>query len=505
MSEYSMQESYKESYDPDALQNLDNDFISLECLNNLGLDENPFIDHARDPFLFIDQQIEMSINVLMDYLKNQNSTLLLLGEIGIGKTTLLRVLLRKGYQEFNYCTLRAKPNTTFSEIEEKFKKRWRLTQNKIDENDTADKYVKNFIATEKNPVLIIDDAHRLSSGVIDDLLSLKHRVGLQSSKAMGLVLAAEPKIQSVLSGLEQNNPAATHVFQVNSRAFDANQCENYIKYRLGKAGFTGEDFFTDNELKNIFNQSLGLPRIINKLAREAITSKCKQSARITTPAREFKTTPGVRLGLILAGIIGLTFLAINFFNKSADQGIELDLETPPTKQEKQMPIESHVSNKVPKLDKKEVEASPQKLKHEEITKPYVAPLVLGPLHIEAEKTAQIDKKQKIEKPKIIVSEDPSQPKSQNWLLQQNPDAYTIQIVASPKQDSLIKFANQWLADVPTAYYQKSVQGKEWFVLVQGIYPNREQAQAAIQTLPSSVKENQPYPQQLKNIQKIIQP
>ena len=503
-----MQESHKETYDPEALQNLDNDFISIECLNKLGLDENPFIDHARDPFLFIDQQIEMSINVLMDYLNNQNSTLLLLGEIGIGKTTLLRLLLRKGYQEFNYCTLRAKDNSTFTEIEAKFKKRWRITKNDLNSEESSDKYITKFIESDKSPVLIIDDAHRLHANVLDDLLQLKHRVGLQSKKAMGLVLAAEPKIQSAINNLEQKNPAATHIFQINARAFDAKQCDNYINYRINKAGFKNAEFFTDEELKNLFNQSLGLPRIVNKLAREFITDKCKQSARIATPASEFKSTPGLRLGFILAGIIGLVFIVSSVFKfNSNKQEIEIDLKKPSENIEAAQP---KTSNKKPDHKIVEVEKKSVKPKPKGIPKPYVAPLVLGPLVVETKNktqsrpTQKIATTDKVEKPITSASEDSTSPKSPDWLLQQDPEAYTIQIVASPKQENLIQYANKWVANTSTAYYQKTVQGKEWFVLVQGIYPNRDQALDALQALPEKVQENQPYPQQLKNIQNLIQ-
>ena len=132
-----MQKSSDKRYNPQAIDNIGMDFISIECLEKLGLDQNPFIDHARDPFLFSDKQLEMSMNVLMDYLLNQNSTVVLLGEIGIGKTTHLRTLLRKGYQQFNFCTLRAKPKITFAEIEQKIKERWRLPQNIVGEDSES--------------------------------------------------------------------------------------------------------------------------------------------------------------------------------------------------------------------------------------------------------------------------------------------------------------------------------------------------------------------------------
>ena len=200
MNEFSMQKQSEKAYQVHSIDNLNVDFISIECLEKLGLDQNPFIDHARDPFLFSDDKLDMSVNVLMEYILNQNSTLVLLGEVGIGKTTHLRMLLRKGYQTLNFCTLRAKPKTTYADIENKIKERWGLL-NESDKdvslldigdetNLSTDEHISEYIDDGKNPVLIIDDAHRLSNDVLDQLLKLKHHVGLQSNNTMGLVLAA---------------------------------------------------------------------------------------------------------------------------------------------------------------------------------------------------------------------------------------------------------------------------------------------------------------------------
>ena len=108
----------------------------------------------------------------------------MLGEIGVGKTTLLRILLRKGYQHFNFCTLRAKSSTTFAQVEQKIKERWRIPENSDDKTIESDEYIKKYIETDKYPVIIIDDAHRLRTHELDSLLQLKHRVGLQSDQKL---------------------------------------------------------------------------------------------------------------------------------------------------------------------------------------------------------------------------------------------------------------------------------------------------------------------------------
>ncbi len=520
-----MQKQSNNRYRTETIDDLGMDFISIECLEKLGLDQNPFIDHARDPFLYTDQQLEMSMNVLMDYLINQNSTIVLLGEIGIGKTTHLRMLLRKGYQEFNFCTLRAKPKITFAEIEQKIKERWRLSQNKTSDGDTGQlnldgtntlttsEHIKKYIENDKFPVLIIDDAHRLQNDVLNELLKLKHHVGLQSSNTMGLVLASEPALQSQLAELEQINPAATQIYQINVRPFDARQCKEYIQYRLDKAGCGNETILSTDIINEIHAKSNGLPKYINKLAREEISKICDEKSSIADPTNSFKSNPATRLAVILSGLICLAVLFFVISNNSDNQdtAIPLDLSKPNIK-EKLTPKDS-----LPKTNTNGIEAAHKKItKEKPIDKPYVAPLVLGPLldnKTEDKPQKEKAKTKKETKPadKLKASSKIAKPKqasqttsySSNWILEQDPKAFTIQIVASQNEKNIIDFAkkNALLSD--TAYYSKTSPDKTIYVLVHGTYNTREEAVNEIQNLSDVIKKNTPYPVQIKFLQELI--
>jgi len=529
-----MQKSSEQRYSTHAIDKLGMDFISIECLEKLGLDQNPFIDHARDPFLFSGKQLEVSMSVLVDYLINQNSTIVLLGEVGIGKTTHLRTLLRKGYQQFNFCTLRAKPKITFAEIEQKIKERWRLPQNADDdgiqldidshEHLTTSGHIKKYIEDNKQPVLIIDDAHRLQNNVLDELLKLKHHVGLQSPHTMGLVLASEPVLQIQLSELEQINPAATQIYQINVRSFDVSQCKEYIQYRMDKAGVSSETLFSSEKVTEIYTRSKGLPKHINKLAREEISKLCEENTTTINTTSRLKSSPSMRLGLILAGLIGLAaiFAAVTNNSSQPDESVSLDLNKPKIEQEsiatKNQTLATKSKNESDKTSKKEEITTKQKQtsavskpSKKPIAKPYVAPLVLGPLQ-DSQPSAQAEPQKKQPKPtsspktvdKQTKAKDPAQSlHSSDWILEQDPKAYTIQIVASPNEDNLQDFAKKNSLNENTAYYKKSSADKNWFVLVHGIYSSREDALSGIEALSDSLKKNTPYPIQIKYLQEVI--
>ena len=81
--------------------------LSEEDLSKLGLREHPFSDHADEAFLYTDSQLEMTSNIIMEYLSSPATTIVLTGENGLGKTTFLRKILRLGYQQYQFCTLRS--------------------------------------------------------------------------------------------------------------------------------------------------------------------------------------------------------------------------------------------------------------------------------------------------------------------------------------------------------------------------------------------------------------
>ena len=100
--------------------------LTEEDLSKLGLREHPFVEHAEDAYLYSDSQLEMTSNIIMEYLTNPATTIVLTGEDGVGKTTFLRKVLRLGYQQYQFCTLRVNEDTDFEYIENKIKQRWVL-------------------------------------------------------------------------------------------------------------------------------------------------------------------------------------------------------------------------------------------------------------------------------------------------------------------------------------------------------------------------------------------
>ena len=89
-----------------------------------------------------------------------------------------------------------------------------------------------------------------------------------------------------------------------------------------------------------------------------------------------------------------------------------------------------------------------------------------------------------------------------WILQQDPNAYTIQLLASTDEANINKFLKDIPATVKTHRYQYVVKGTSWTGIATGSYASKQEAQLAIKTLPTSLKKNKPWIRKIGSIQKL---
>ena len=96
------------------------------------------------------------------------------------------------------------------------------------------------------------------------------------------------------------------------------------------------------------------------------------------------------------------------------------------------------------------------------------------------------------------------PHRENWLLQQPPDTFTLQLLGSRDQASIANYIRRHaLEPEKTAWYRGRYRGSEWYVLLYGNYPDKAAALAARNTLPGKVQKAKPWPRSLKSVQDSI--
>ena len=94
-------------------------------------------------------------------------------------------------------------------------------------------------------------------------------------------------------------------------------------------------------------------------------------------------------------------------------------------------------------------------------------------------------------------------KGNEWLLQQNPWRYTIQLLGSEQEKSLQEFIRQNKIENRTSVIRAQLNGKDWYVLILGNYPDEKTARTELTQLPTALKKTSPWPRTLGSLQAAV--
>ncbi|MEM7303911.1 MAG: AAA family ATPase [Pseudomonadota bacterium] len=484
--------------------------LSDELLDQLGLSEQPFIDHAGDGYLYSDSKLDMTSNIIMEYLTNPATTIVLTGERGVGKTTFLRKVLRLGYQQYQFCTVRVRENTKFEFIEEKIKQRWELSSANVKSpviDLSIENYVISYLREHPHAVLIIDDAHNLDSSTLDRLLTLKHRIGLACSSGMGFIMAGEPPLKVKITELEESNPACTQTYQIDVRPLNREQTESYLMHRLNTAGLISENPLNDSDISQIYDSSSGNFRKIHLEAARLLQGQMNQSIHHdSTSAFSEEKKPNSWVMLIVALFIIAIILLVALKQCQSDS---------PDQKEIIIPQKNPSALTTSDEDVTEIELEAPENNDDSITINQVSedtsvarneaeqPNENGSAEKDsllAESIEQIEEtEENKDDPSIEEQVSPSVPPApapthgESWLKNLDPSHFTLQVVASKEPEKLEQLIKSEKLSSEYAYFQKPVNGSTYYVLVVGDFESRQDAIKASEQLSQSLRKNKPWP------------
>lgn len=83
--------------------------------------------------------------------------------------------------------------------------------------------------------------------------------------------------------------------------------------------------------------------------------------------------------------------------------------------------------------------------------------------------------------------------------------YIVQLLGSHSSSGAETFRNQWQSQITGSLYryQTTYKGKDWFVVVSGVYSSRAEARAAVNAMPASLRKQSPWVRPLGDVQKVI--
>jgi DamX protein len=94
---------------------------------------------------------------------------------------------------------------------------------------------------------------------------------------------------------------------------------------------------------------------------------------------------------------------------------------------------------------------------------------------------------------------------EDWLLDQTPSFYTLQVLGVRNEESLLNFVmvHKLLQNQNVAYYKTVYRGEQWYPLLYGVYPTKSEAADAVKELPDKVQKSIPWLRKMSAIQKEV--
>lgn len=240
----------------------------------LGLEKEPFSTSPDPDFFYLSQEHKAALYRLRTAVSLKRGLHLILGEVGVGKTTLMRKLFNIFSEDAQFITKITLDPTAKSEYAFlsilgdifRLKPGFRSSSNykKAMENFLFEKGV----GQNNTVVLFVDEAQKLSPPSME-VLRLLLNYETNASKLIQIVLFAQMELLPEISRI--SNLWDRVAFKCVINPLKEDELREMIDFRLNQAGrITKEPLFSDNALNAIYNYSQGYPRKITMFCHQAL-------------------------------------------------------------------------------------------------------------------------------------------------------------------------------------------------------------------------------------------
>ncbi|HEY1484415.1 MAG TPA: AAA family ATPase, partial [Candidatus Acidoferrum sp.] len=253
--------------------------------NHFGLRENPFHVSPDPRFYFSTSAHDAALAELVFGAETRQGLIVLTGEAGTGKTTVLNHFLnylQEKRQSSSYVFhSQLKPAELFEFILRDFGVPCD-TRNKGDLLNALHQWLIARHTMGDSPVLIIDEAQAISVRTLDQLRLLLN-LETPGSKLLTIVLAGQPELEEKLRRPELRQLHQRVMFRCSLLPLSLEETARYVKSRLVSGGATAADAFSQESLEAMYVYARGLPRIVNLLCEHSLIAGYAAQVRVITP------------------------------------------------------------------------------------------------------------------------------------------------------------------------------------------------------------------------------
>ncbi|MBN2121024.1 MAG: AAA family ATPase [Candidatus Omnitrophica bacterium] len=239
-------------------------------LEHYGLKEAPFNITADGSLFFQSKHHKEALATLLYGIKERKGIISFTGEVGTGKTTLCKVLLKEIPKEFK-TSLILNPYFSSSQLLRAIVEDFGIHLKRVSRLDMVyalNKFLIETAENNSNAVLIIDESQDLTAKQLEQIRLLSN-LETEKHKLLQIILVGQPELKQKLEFESLRQIKQRISVNVNIAPLDVDEIKDYIKFRLDLVGALNLNF-AEETFNPIYEFSKGIPRLINVLCDRAL-------------------------------------------------------------------------------------------------------------------------------------------------------------------------------------------------------------------------------------------
>ncbi|HMK52741.1 MAG TPA: AAA family ATPase [Thermodesulfobacteriota bacterium] len=291
-----------------------------------GLKENPFNVTPNPEYIYLGEHHKEALAQLLYGVREKKGFIVITGEVGAGKTTLIHYLLDKlDGNSHNKTAFLFNPKLTVDDFIQYILKDLGVRvqgQTKGEHLHNLHRYLLNAYRKDERVVLIVDEAHGLNPELLEEIRLLSN-LETSKSKLLQIVLVGQTELDKTLSQPEFRQLRQRINLRYHLPSLSERETKEYIDKRLRIAG-AQNPLFTERAVKEIYMKSGGIPRLINILCDNALLNGYALDQKIVDAWSVKETAKDLKLGrkyrriwirVLFCIVSAASILFLSHFNK----------------------------------------------------------------------------------------------------------------------------------------------------------------------------------------------